>query len=290
MKKQVIVVGLFYMLVTLLSCTEQSKQTTQEKSPAKQTEETKQSIKFQNKGHELVYKAVQKTGDYQKLLDQKDVVYNYTYRTPDGKEDVSTEKYIFNGELSVGQYTKHERNMPKLEGPITQGFDGKNFWLTHNGSNITDPEILKGAIFTRRTNFYWFAMMQKLLDPGLLYKHLRQEKLNDITYDVVEVTFDESNKKGSDTYHLYINSKTSLIDQFLFTVVDFKVVDKPLLMRVTYETFNGLMIPSYRKYTRSNWKGEVLKDDAWVEEISKDIKFNQDLKVSEFKAPATPSK
>ena len=71
-----------------------------------------QAPEFQNKGHELVYKMTQKTGSYQDLLNLKDIVFNYTYRTPDQKEDVSIESYIFNGELSHGSYLKHERTLP----------------------------------------------------------------------------------------------------------------------------------------------------------------------------------
>ena len=81
------------------------------------TKETSKSVElespeFQNKGHELVYKMTQETGSYQDLLKLKDIVFNYTYRTPDQKEDVSIESYIFNGELSHGSYLKHERTLP----------------------------------------------------------------------------------------------------------------------------------------------------------------------------------
>lgn len=48
------------------------------------------TVTFQNKGHELVYQMTQQVGDYQALLDKKDVVYTYTYETPDHKTDVST--------------------------------------------------------------------------------------------------------------------------------------------------------------------------------------------------------
>ena len=67
----------------------------------------------ENKGLELVQAMVQKVGDYKTLADKKNVAYTYTYKTPDGKIDVSTEKYIFDGELSYGFISntrKHSQN------------------------------------------------------------------------------------------------------------------------------------------------------------------------------------
>jgi len=102
------------------------------KEPLKETKvvQVKQQ-NFQNKGHELVYNMVQKVGDYHKLSEKKDVVYTYTYQTPDGKTDISTEKYIFDGEISYGRYDKHQRVFADLEGTIEQCYDGKEFWLKH---------------------------------------------------------------------------------------------------------------------------------------------------------------
>ena len=82
------------------------------------TVEKELAPKFQNKGHELVFNMVQNVGNYEKLSQLKDVVYTYTYQTPDGKTDSSTEKYIFDGELSYGAYNTHERTLANLEGLI----------------------------------------------------------------------------------------------------------------------------------------------------------------------------
>ena len=244
------------------------------------TKETTKTVdvlmpEFQNKGHELVYKMTQETGSYQDLLNLKDIVFNYTYRTPDQKEDVSIESYIFNGELSHGTYLKHERTLPNLKGKMQQGYNGKDFWVKIDGQEITDSSAIESVTFTRKTNFYWFAMMQKLLDPGINYEYLRQDNVEGKLYDIVKITFNAADDVASDTYQLYINPETHLVDQFLFTVVSKNVTD-PILMRVKYENVEGILLTTYRKYTKSNWEANVLKD-AWVEEITKDIKFNQNL-------------
>ena len=243
------------------------------------TQEVK-PIAFQNKGHELIYKMSQETGSYQDLLKLKDVVFKYTYRTPDQKEDISIESYIFNGELSHGNYSKHERTLPDLKGKMQQAYNGTSFWINLDGQEVNTNNAIESATFTRKTNFYWFAMMQKLLDPNINYEYLGQNNIEDKLYDVVKITFKTQNDEASDIYQVYINPKTHLIDQFLFTIVSKNVTD-PILMRVTYKNVQGILIPTYRKYTKSNWNANVI-NDVWVEEISEDIKFNQNLNIALF--------
>lgn len=237
--------------------------------------------KFQNRGHELVDAMVRKVGDYRNLVDKENVEYTYTYKTPDGKADISIEKYIFDGELSYGNYKKHERTFPQLEGTIEQGFDGSEYWLKHNGKVLSDAGLLKRVAFNRPTNFYWFAMMQKLLDPGLKYDYLGEKTINNKRYDVVKISFNSVNERPTDIYQIYINKKTSLVDQFLFTVADFGVME-PKLMEVEYEDVEGILIPAKRRYKNSNWNADIT-DKPWIEVTWSDIKFNTGITKEDFK-------
>jgi len=236
---------------------------------------------FQNKGHELIYQMTQKVGDYETLWNKKDVVYTYTYRTPDSKADISTEKYLFDGELSYGLYQTHERTFPDLEGAIEQGFDGQEYWLKHNGQIQNDTNRLKRVAFNRPTNFYWFAMFQKLMDPGLNYEYLGEETIDDTVYDVVKITFRTTDDKPTDVYQLYINQKTALVDQFLFTVADFGVMETPYLMKLEYEQIEDLLIPTQRRYKKSTWDAQV-SDEPWISVIWSDIQFNTGLSPKDF--------
>ena len=263
--------------ILLASCTKNVKK---EQSTIVVDKKAKQALEFKNKAHKIIYETVQKVGSYQDLLYKQDVEYNYTYALPDGREDVSTEKYIFKNELSYGEYSKHERTFSDLKGIITQGYDGQEFWLKAEDSIIKDSKRLERVAFKRSTNFYWFAMIQKLLDPGLNYEYVEQKLINDLEYDVIKVTFNSNNNKPTDTYQVYINKQTKLIDQFLFTVVDYGRTD-PLLMKVKYEEVDGILIPSKRKYTQSNWNAEV-KNEKWTKVNWTNIKFNNNLKLSDF--------
>lgn len=243
----------------------------------KETFVTKEKVMtFENKGQELVFKLIEKVGSYDQLKAKKDVVYTYTYRTPDTKADIATEKYIFDGELSYGNYKQHERTLPELEGAMEQGYDGKEYWMKIDGKHVTDEAAIQRVAFNRPTNFYWFTMFQKLADPGLQYEHLGQKQLDSKTYDIVKVSFDTPADIPSDIYQLYINQETGLVDQFLFTVVDFGVVEKPLIMQVTYEQIGEFLIPTQRKYKGSTWDAEIL-DTPWIEVTWTNIKFDNNL-------------
>jgi peroxiredoxin len=245
---------------------------------AKQVEnvEAEPTQTFMNKGHELVYNMVQKVGDYETLKSKKNVSYIYSYQTPNGQKDVANEKYIFDGELSYGAYYEHERTFPQLEGAFEQGYDGQQFWLRYQGEFLEEEDLLKRVAFNRPTNFYWFTMMQKLLDQGLVYEHLGQDSIAGKRYDVVKITFESNNEKPTDIYQLYINSSTQLVDQFLFTVADFGKMETPFLMQLEYENIDGMLIPSKRQYKASTWDAAV-SEEPWIKVSWTDIQFNTNI-------------
>ncbi|CAM2005237.1 DUF6503 family protein [Acanthopleuribacter pedis] len=225
-------------------------------------------------------KVVARVGGMDGLHRLKDVQYTYIYQLPNGKQDVSIERYIFDGEASWAEYTKGDATMPETKGKVVQGYDGKTAWATIDGQLSSDEKVVKRADFLRKTNYYWFAMMHKLGDPGLQYKSKGTKTLEGIPYQLVEVGFENGVGDVQDTYLLYINPFTHLVDQFLFTVMDFDRKE-PLLMRVDYETFEGVTLPTMRRYIPSNWEAEP-QGDGWVLEVMQDITFNNGFKKTDF--------
>ena len=221
-------------------------------------------------------------GGIERLQALRDVEYKYIYRDPSsGKEDVSTERYIFEGELSWASYSKRELVVfPETAGELVQSFDGKKTSVTLNGEEVKDEKLITKSDFLRKTNYYWFTMMFKLLDPGIIYTYEGTRTVSGTTYDVVRITFKVGVGDVSDIYVLYINPKTKMIDRFLFTVMDFNLKE-PYLMTVEYEEVDGLKLPTQRRYAPANWDGSV-KEEKWIDEISQNIQFGNGFKRADF--------
>ncbi len=228
----------------------------------------------------LVAEMVEKVGGMDTLHAKKHVTYRYIYQRPDGKRDVSLEQYVFDGELSRATYS--EAGNLGATGKVVQGFDGEKSWVTLDGALQDDEQMNNMAHFLRKTNYYWFAMMHKLMDPGLTYAYEGTRKVEGIDYHLVRVGFGENVGDAQDIYLLYINPYTQLVDQFLFTVMAFGR-EEPLLMKVDYETVDGVILPCMRRYAPADWDGNV--EDDWTLEIMQDIRFDTGLDRTAFTRP-----
>ena len=222
----------------------------------------------------IIEEVVEANGGMEAFKAKNSVQYTYIYRTPDGKEDISIEKYSFDGEKSWAKYTKRQYTAPEVKGELVQVFDGQTTRAYIDGKESKDESLVKTSDFLRKTNYYWFAMMFKLLDPGMIYDYEGTRTIERTTYDTVRITYEPGIGDVSDTYILFVNPKTKLIDRFLFTVMDFGIKD-PLLMTVEYEEVEGLKIPALRKYTKGSWKGLPSEPNpSWTDEITTNVKFD----------------
>lgn len=235
------------------------------------------------RGKELAEKVVKRAGGIRELYSKKDIEYVYIVRHHDGKIDVSVEKYIFDGEFSRGEYVLHESFIPDLKEEVIQGYNGKNTWMTIGSGEVENKKHLRTADFLRKTNYYWLTMMFKLTDPGTNHKYLGSRDTGEKTYELVELTFDEGTGDVQDTYILYIDPETMLVDRFLFTVMDFNRTE-PLLMEVTYSSHQGIMLPVYRRFVQSDWQGNPVSHE-WTEEISVNPEFNNGFTEDSFHSP-----
>jgi len=238
---------------------------------------TTETVSFKNPAKQLIADMIKVTGDYKKLKELKNVEFNYTFLNPkNGLKDVSTERYIFDGEISWGEYKTHTFYVkPKTPGTITQFYTKDTTKTTLDGNILNEAKEARITSFTRKANFYWFCMMQKLLDPGLHYELLPNRTVNNIEYKIVKVGFEKNIGNVQDDYILYINPKTHLVDQFIFTVKESKIPGQ-LLMKVSYEKVNDIMIMSKREIYVSDWEG-TIKGDMMIKQLTNDIKFNNNF-------------
>ena len=227
-------------------------------------------------------------GGRERLRALKDVQYEYTYHDEGtGQRDVSLERYVFDGELAWGRYTTHQKHIhPDLHGEIVQGYDGSESWATLEGTPLTAPEAVKLAYLARKTNYYWFAMMFKLLDPGVTHEYAGTREVGGIDYDIVTIGFEEGVGDSRDTFLLYVNPETGLVDQFLFTARALGGTE-PRLMRVRYRVVEGLKLPVHRSYIAADWDGTIT-GASWTRQIMQDIRFANGFDRSLF-APPNPN-
>ncbi|MFT6415395.1 MAG: hypothetical protein ACJARZ_000731 [Dokdonia sp.] len=235
------------------------------------------------KSAKLLNALVAVNGGYEQLAVKKDVQFHYVYDNFEKGKDISTERHIFDGEHSWASYEQHDLNvMPGQEGIALQSLVDGTPAITLDGKTITDAKAIGGTVFLRKVNFYWFTMMYKLKDPGTNYIYLGTEKIGDIKYDKVRLTYnaDVTKKEKNDEYILFFNSETHLIDQFYFSLPDWGINEPILKMTLTYEKVDGVLISTVRKGFMPNDKGGY--DPMGVYTFSQ-IKFDNGFRKDDFK-------
>ncbi len=211
----------------------------------------------------LLDRVVAAVGGVEGMHRLKDVQYTYHYGT-----EPSLERYIFDGEISYGKTMTDD-------GVREQFFDGETATVLLDGRPVTDEEAIESAFFSRKTSFYWLAMMQKMADPGLVYAYGGTREVEGIPYDILDVTFEDNVGVAKDRYLLYVNPYTHLVDQFLFTVAAAGRQD-PILMKCTYGTFEGgVKFPIVsQSHAAANWAGELDPRGKWGARWRSDFKFS----------------
>jgi len=204
-----------------------------------------------------------------------DVEFEYTYVAPDGKKDVSIERYIFENEVSWAKYSTHEINvMPGAEGDVVQFYDGNSAAVYLGGEAVTDPEVVGVGQFLRQANYMWFNMMFKMTDPGIVATYQGQEEVDGQTYDKVHVTYDPevTGKEENDIFVVYINPDSRMVESFYFSLPAFGVQEPVLHAQLTYEQVNGIYVITHRVMKGPN--PETGEMGLIVDQQLKNVKFN----------------
>lgn len=239
-------------------------------------------------GTQLIKEMVAAMGGINKYRELKDVTYAYTYRDmTNGKQDVSTEKYLYDGELSWGEYHIHTKNVsPDKKGPVTQAWNGHEAWLIVEGNFIPAPPALRMVNFARNTSFFWFNMMYKMLDPGTIHKLLPNRKFDDQAYKIVEVTYEKGVGDAQDRFVLYINPETKLVEHFLFSNAFFGPNGPIRMMHIEFQEVDGLKFPKRQWYETADWEGNLIAGGPpKSEKIYTELKFNTGIEKSLFDKP-----
>lgn len=270
-------IALAFVLI-FASCAETAKKTTKDVEVA---EEMVKAPVYDTSKPETILAAIEHAhGGWGDLWSKKNVQYTYDYRYPDGKADVSTERYIFNSEASFAKYTQHDINvMPGEEGEVSQYFDGNTTTVMVNGKKTEEPQLNAVGDFLRKANYFWFVMPYKLNDKGTIVSFEGKEELNGINYDKLKVAYDSelTGKEQNDAYVLYVNPETKHIDRFYFSLPFMGVNEPVIIADYSYEDIDGQMIATKRKYYMPSEAG--YGEEPNIVQTLTDISFNNDFTV-----------
>lgn len=225
-------------------------------------------------------------GGWDKLWSQGDVSYTYDYHYPaSGQRDLSTERYIFEGEHSWAKYTQHDINvMPGKEGTVVQALVDGQAAVKMGDKMMEDPQVVGGAEFLRRANYFWLTMFYKMDNPGVVATYKGKEKIEGTEYEVVHVTYDPAmtGKEKNDEYKLYLNPETNLVDRFFFSLPAMGVNQPVILMEVDYEEINGLQLPTKRRIYQPGEDGQLPDTPGLVQTLT-DVKFGNGFTADDFR-------
>lgn len=272
MKKQLLLITL--VAIGFISCKDNTKNTQQIIDDTIETA-VPEKIEYDTNSPKTILTAVaEAAGGFDGLKKLNDVEFDYHYIQPDGKKDVSKERYIFKNEASWAKYSVHEVNVsPDLKGDLVQFYDGKGAFAYHNGKALIDPKVVGTSQFLRQANYMWFTMMYKITDPGIISTYQGQEEKEGTLYDLVNITYDPAvtGKEQNDTYILYVNPSSNVVEYFKFSLPAFGVLEPVLLAKLTYKEIEGVNIISKREMFAPNPEGGYV---PMVSQKLENIKFN----------------
>lgn len=245
---------------------------------------TMSEIETDPKSKSLLEALASVNGGWKKIASKKDVEITYRYHDLTKGIDLSTERYIFDGEASWAEYRNlHTANiMTESQGVVKQNTIKGITNITLNDQKVTDEKNVGTAKFFRSVNFYWLTMMYKLEDPGTVHKYLGKENVNGIDYDKISLTYDAKiiGKEVNDEYILYFNPETHLVDQFFFSLPAWGINKPVLRMELGYNKIEDVLIATSRKVFAPNAQGKYSLLGVFT---TSDIKFNNGFTLEDFK-------
>lgn len=218
----------------------------------------------------LMQKVINRAGTYADLHKLDNVEYNYIVDDVQAKTiQQSQERYIFDGEVSWARYENTD---------VTQLYSSEGIKVYNAQHPVQDLDQLQAARFARKSNFYWFTMMQKLGDLGVNYEILEDRLVDSIHYKVVEMSFADFISESQNRLLLYVNPNTYIIDRLLYTVQGHEDSStQPLLMILDYSDYNDVLLPTQRSIFQSNWQGD--KGAQLYIQFCRNMQFQNDFDV-----------
>ena len=163
-------------------------------------------------------------------------------------------------------------------------WDGTHAWISPDTLQRPNPR------FWATTGYYFESIPFVLADPGVRYEKMPDEDLDGIAHEMVKTSYDDGvGDSPGDTYTLYVNKETGLVDAIRYTVTfgrDRPAPDAPMRENLfyyqDYVTVDGLTVPTrFRGYRFADGQKGDFRNEAWVSDIS----FRQPFDASMMEMP-----
>lgn len=154
-------------------------------------------------------------------------------------------------------------------------WDGEQAWISPAAREQPNPR------FWALTGYYFQSIPFVMADPGLNFTVLPPEELDGVPHDRVLAYFDAGvGDSPGDTYTLYIDPETDMVDAILYTVTYGRAYEPApegpepppagtLLYYLDHTTVDGLTVPTrFRGYAYRDGQQGDLRNEAWTTEIS----------------------
>lgn len=240
------------------------------KSEALQKAEEARARLSSTEGGKMVLRAIDAHGGLQAWYEAPTSSYAWEYSNVGANLRFKTflvadnrTRRIYHKFLTLGTPEKAE----PFEGRFA--WDGEKAW-------IVPPDVEKiNARFWSSTGYYFEQIPFVLADPGLIYEPLPPEDLDQVPHDLVKVSYQNGVGDASDTYVLYLNQDTGMVDAIRYTVTynrrnqSAENLPETLFIYRDYVEVDGLKVAThFQGYQYLDGKKGEFKNEAWASDIS----------------------
>ena len=243
-----------------------------------------------SEGGQMVLDAIEKHGGLEAWYAAPTSAYTWEYSNLGSQSRFKTSlvadnttRRIYHRILTLGTPDAVE----EIDGRMA--WDGENAWISPASIEAINPR------FWAATGYYFESMPFIFADPGVNFKVFPPEEHDGINYDRVTAYYDPSvGDTPGDTYTLFINPGTGMLDVVLYTVTYGRPYqpgdDWPpaptrgrFFRYSDYVTVDGLTVPTrFRGYEYSEGEVGEFRNEAWAADFS----FTQPFDESQLAMPA----
>lgn len=239
------------------------------------------------KAGKVLQRALDAAGGWERWRAVRDVSYISMTTIMDPRRLLSSDSI---GWFSAPLHDGMQARMDSIGLPneVRFGIDAEQTWIISDGASIESTSQLTMARFDMVTSLFWFSLPFRLADESAEVEYVGAERGRDgERWDKLKVTFPQPDATvPGEWFVLYINSKTSLIDQVHCKLkAPFLEHDLWLGQWQHYHDWNGIRKERLRQFFPANGDGGIA-GPVVAEQYVEHVRFNSGYTAAHFSKPA----